>query len=200
MLCTWPTKPCMDFLQCMIPHLLLWNFARKIRLRNVSIPNNSCHNRIKAWCIVHCEIGCTQGPLGYVSALSAACLVHWLILVAPWCLRSHDARYIMLKSLNAESVSMSWHHYAIRCGNACYSNKKIYLNKLFLTWLPIARGQWIDHVCSWCRCHTFLNPWCAEFILDDMKTFISNFYNFSTLPWHRWLESSLWRHEPILST
>ena len=48
---------------------------------------------------MHCEIGGTQGPLGYVSALGATRLVHWLILVAPSCLRSHNARYIMLKSL-----------------------------------------------------------------------------------------------------
>ena len=48
---------------------------------------------------MHCEIGGTQGPLGYVNALCATRLVHWLILVAPSCLRSHNARYIMLKSL-----------------------------------------------------------------------------------------------------
>ena len=46
----------------------------------------------------------TQGPLGYVSALGATRLVHWLILVAPSCLRSHNARYIMLKSLSAFCV------------------------------------------------------------------------------------------------
>ena len=49
---------------------------------------------------MHCEIGATQGPLGYVNALGATRLVHWLILVAPSCLRSHNARYIMLKSLS----------------------------------------------------------------------------------------------------
>ena len=49
---------------------------------------------------MHCEIGGTQGPLGYVSALGATRLVHWLILVPPSCLGSHNARYIMLKSLN----------------------------------------------------------------------------------------------------
>ena len=49
---------------------------------------------------MHCEIGGTQGPFGYVSALGATRLVHWLILVAPSCLRSHNARYIMLKSLS----------------------------------------------------------------------------------------------------
>ena len=48
---------------------------------------------------MYCEIGGTQGPLGYVSALGATRLVHGLILVAPSCLRSHNARYIMLKSL-----------------------------------------------------------------------------------------------------
>ena len=49
---------------------------------------------------MHCEIGGTQGSLGYVSALGTTRLVHWLILVAPSCLRSHNARYTMLKSLN----------------------------------------------------------------------------------------------------
>ena len=49
---------------------------------------------------MHCEIGGAQGPLGFVSALGATRLVHWLILVAPLCLRSHNARYIMLKSLS----------------------------------------------------------------------------------------------------
>ena len=37
-------------------------------------------------------------PLGYVSRLGATRLVHWLALVAPSCLRSHNARYVMLKS------------------------------------------------------------------------------------------------------
>ena len=55
---------------------------------------------------MHCEIGGTQGPLGYVSALGATRLVHWLILVAPSCLRSHNARYIMLKSLS----DATWRH------------------------------------------------------------------------------------------
>ena len=64
LLCTWPAKPCIDFLQCMI---------RLLTLRR---------------------------PLGYVSALGATRLVHWLILVAPSCLRSHNARYIMIKYLN----------------------------------------------------------------------------------------------------
>ena len=44
---------------------------------------------------MHCEIGGTQGPLGYVSALVAA----------PSCLRSHNARYTMLKSLSIGSVA-----------------------------------------------------------------------------------------------
>ena len=48
--------------------------------------------------------GATRGPLGYVSALGATRLVHWLILVAPSCLRSHNARYIMLKSLIQENA------------------------------------------------------------------------------------------------
>ena len=39
-------KTCIDFLQCMILLLPLRNFACKFRLRNVSKPNNSCHNRI----------------------------------------------------------------------------------------------------------------------------------------------------------
>ena len=40
----------------------------------------------------------TQGSLGYVNALGVTRLVHWLIMMAPSCLRSHNARYIMLKS------------------------------------------------------------------------------------------------------
>ena len=40
------TKPCIDFLRCMIRHPPLRNFACKFRLLNVSKPNNSCHNRI----------------------------------------------------------------------------------------------------------------------------------------------------------
>ena len=61
---------------------------------------------------MHCEIGGTRGPLGYVSALGATRLVHWLILVAPSCLRSHNARYIMLKSLrNAHYLTeIIWRH------------------------------------------------------------------------------------------
>ena len=55
---------------------------------------------------MHCEIGGTQGPLEYLNALGATRLVHWLILVAPSCLRSHNARYIMLKSLNRLDCSM----------------------------------------------------------------------------------------------
>ena len=46
---------------------------------------------------MHCEIGGTKGPRGSVNALGATRLVHWLILVAPKCLRSHNARCIMLK-------------------------------------------------------------------------------------------------------
>ena len=57
---------------------------------------------------MHCEIGGTKGPLGYVSALGATRLVHWLILVAPSCLRSHNARYIMLKSLRGTAPSSHW--------------------------------------------------------------------------------------------
>ena len=49
---------------------------------------------------MHCEIGGTQGPLRYVRALGATRLVHWLILVSASCLWSHNARYIMLKSLS----------------------------------------------------------------------------------------------------
>ena len=47
---------------------------------------------------MHCEIEGTQGPLGYISACGATRLVHWLIPVAPSCLQSHNAQYIMLKS------------------------------------------------------------------------------------------------------
>ena len=41
----------------------------------------------------------TQGPPGYVSALDTSRLAYWLILVTLLCLQSHNARYIMLKSL-----------------------------------------------------------------------------------------------------
>ena len=34
--------------------------------------------------------------------------MHWLILVAPSCLRSHNARYIMLKSLKNDALG--YHH------------------------------------------------------------------------------------------
>ena len=47
-----------------------------------------------------------SGALGYVNALGATRLVHWLILVAPSCLRSHNARYIMLKSLIKNIVTV----------------------------------------------------------------------------------------------
>ena len=46
----------------------------------------------------HCEIGGTKGPRWSVIALGAICLVHWRIRKAPECLRSHNARYIMIKS------------------------------------------------------------------------------------------------------
>ena len=46
LLCTWPTKPCIDFIQCMMRDLPLRNFACKFRLRNLPKPNKSCHNRI----------------------------------------------------------------------------------------------------------------------------------------------------------
>ena len=62
---------------------------------------------------MHCEIGDTQGPLGYVSALGATRLVHWLILVAPSCLRSHNAQYIMLKSLIISHWSGLWGHLSV---------------------------------------------------------------------------------------
>ena len=64
-------KPCIDFLHCMIRHLLLRKFACKFRLCNVPKPNNACHNRIEARCTVHCEIGGTQGQVGYVTDWSS---------------------------------------------------------------------------------------------------------------------------------
>ena len=71
LLCTWSTKPCIYFLQCIVRHLLLRNFACKFRLRNVSKQNDSCHHRIQAWCTVHCEIGGTKGSWGSVSTRGA---------------------------------------------------------------------------------------------------------------------------------
>ena len=50
----------------------------KFRLCNVS--NQIIHVVIG---IKNCEVGGTQEPLGYVSALGATRLMHWLILVAP---------------------------------------------------------------------------------------------------------------------
>ena len=54
-----------------------------------------------------------SGPLGYVSAWGATRLVHWLILVAPSCLRSHNARYIMLKSLIISYMPLTWNNIAL---------------------------------------------------------------------------------------
>ena len=89
----------------MISPRTLRKFASRFPLRNVSKRITSCHSQIQAWCSVHCAIGGTQGPLGYVSALGARRLVHWLILMTPSCLRSHNACYIMLKSLNKTWLS-----------------------------------------------------------------------------------------------
>ena len=47
---------------------------------------------------MHCEIGGTKGPRGSGNARGAKRRVQWRIRVAPECLRSHNARYIMLKS------------------------------------------------------------------------------------------------------
>ena len=41
-----PKKTCIDFLQGTVCHRSLRNFAGKFRLRNVSKPFDSCHNRI----------------------------------------------------------------------------------------------------------------------------------------------------------
>ena len=59
----------------------------QIWLRSAPKPFNSCHDRIYAWCTMHCEIRGTQGPLGYTSALAlpASC-TDWL----PWALRASD--------------------------------------------------------------------------------------------------------------
>ena len=80
---------------------------------------------------MHCEIAGTQGPLGYVNALGATRFVHWLILVAPSCLRSHNARYIMLKSLNNTCAILSMNVYFdikrqenILCKNPSDSNAR----------------------------------------------------------------------------
>ena len=104
LLYTWPTKPCIDFLQCMIRHLPLRNFACKFRLLNVSKPKISCHNRMYR----------VLGDRGHPGATRirqfTRCVVHWLILMAPSCLRSHNVRCIMLKCLNFGSLG-------------CYENK-----------------------------------------------------------------------------
>ena len=71
--------------------------------------------RILAWCIVHCEIGGTKGPRGSVSARGAKRRVHWRIRVAPECLRSHNARYIMLKSNYDMSYLVLIHYEAEIC-------------------------------------------------------------------------------------
>ena len=47
LLCTWPTIPCIYFIQCTIRHRPLWNFACRFRFRKVSKLTNSCYNRIE---------------------------------------------------------------------------------------------------------------------------------------------------------
>ena len=76
------------------------------------------------------DVACTQGPLGYVSALGAMRLVHWLILIAPSCLRSHNARYIMLKSLSNVYFNIS-------------QDTPRYIWNLNI-WNPSDTSQWID--------------------------------------------------------
>ena len=53
---------------------------------------------------MHCEVGSTQGPLGYVSTRR----VHWRIRVAPECLRSHNTR---TSCLNLITTSIKWFSY-----------------------------------------------------------------------------------------
>ena len=71
------------FLQCMIGHHLLQNLSCRFCLHNVWKSTTSCRNMILIWCTMHCEIGGPKQPLKYISAPSAMCLVHWLILVTP---------------------------------------------------------------------------------------------------------------------
>ena len=65
-----------------------------------------------------CEMGSTQGSLRYVSALNTMHLVPWLILIAPLCLWSLNARYIILKSFITVSIKIKWHY-----NHVCYSLK-----------------------------------------------------------------------------
>ena len=120
---------------------------------------------------MHCEIGGTQGPLGYVSALGAMRLVHWLILVAPSCLRSHNAQYIMLKSLiitycqrcnmflnMKRNIFISMVHIP-HCGILTY---QLYTSKDFIVKYPMfyiaaifvkywcTTGSWLFWLMSWC--------------------------------------------------
>ena len=103
--CTGFTKPYIDFLQCRIHHHLLWKFTCRFQLFIVSKRINSCHNWISVCCTVSCEIEGTQGPLGYISTLST---MHFFILVASPCLRSHNAQHTtILKSLNIQIPSQT---------------------------------------------------------------------------------------------
>ena len=68
----------------------------------------------KSISIIATPIDCMMKPLWYVTALGFTGLVHWLILVAPLCLWSHNAWYIMLKSFNKtqpRSICSYSHHY-----------------------------------------------------------------------------------------
>ena len=57
----------------------------------------------------------TQRALRYISTLGAFCLLHWLIPIAPSCLQSRNARYIMLKSLKTYPIPFHEVHKWIVC-------------------------------------------------------------------------------------
>ena len=95
-------KPCIEFLLCTIRRHPLRKLACRFRLHNISKRIDSCCNRIQLSMVYHALWDRRHsGATGmYVNALGRTRLVHWLILVAPSCLRSRNARYILLKSLN----------------------------------------------------------------------------------------------------
>ena len=102
---------------------------------------------------MHCEIGGTQGPLGYVSALGATRLVHWLILVAPSCLRSHNARYIMLKSLIKAWQSREIVQVRTKYTDCIWAYQSILVNHLQSQsplWCHQSHQTW-EISCWWCQ-------------------------------------------------
>ena len=92
-------KSVMNFFLIIIT--IRWNYSESYSLQNWA--------RNLIWIIIN-----------FIKKLST--LVHWLILMAPSCLQSHNARYIMLKSLNmyqhyhsqkTPHISPSWASYVV---------------------------------------------------------------------------------------